>query len=343
MTPELKGHGIPFDPIDFDLEEPIKQDFVQSQEPALGDKPTLADAKKPQLPKKKFATRFVLIFFVLLALSAIGVAAYYYLGKEEEISKRIEVEATLATVKEEKVIVEKNLDEITLQRDQLQVDVEESKSNYKRLLVDFEQEQNANKKLASELDKSVKQITSLKKVLDKEVENNAKISAKLTMSSREYEDIKLQLSQIRMAKEALENRILQMNKKQSHSGVELEKIVVNSSPQDLQPETDLTQETTKVNFQNSPLQASKPVFIPLPPPARLEGQVLVVNKEFAFVVINIGEKDGIKNSEVLDVYHGLEKVGKVQIERIYDTMSSAIIIPESTKQQIKEGDIVRLM
>ncbi|MCG2704118.1 MAG: hypothetical protein L6366_07090 [Candidatus Omnitrophica bacterium] len=89
--------------------------------------------------------------------------------------------------------------------------------------------------------------------------------------------------------------------------------------------------------------ASKPLFIKLGPPARLEGQVLVVNKEFAFVVINIGEKDGIQESQVLDVYRGQDLLGKVKVERIYDTMSSAVILPEATKQELKEGDIVKLI
>ena len=84
-------------------------------------------------------------------------------------------------------------------------------------------------------------------------------------------------------------------------------------------------------------------FISLPTPSELEGQVLVVNDEFAFVVINIGEKDGIEETSVLEVYRGQSLLGKVQVERIYDTMSSAVILPESLTGEIKEGDAVKLI
>jgi hypothetical protein len=59
----------------------------------------------------------------------------------------------------------------------------------------------------------MKVITALKSRLEKEERDNLRFNDKISKITQEYDDIKLQLGQIRMAKEALENRILQMNRK----------------------------------------------------------------------------------------------------------------------------------
>jgi hypothetical protein len=73
-----------------------------------------------------------------------------------------------------------------------------------------------------------------------------------------------------------------------------------------------------------------------------DGRVLVVNKEYNFVVINLGAKDGMKVGTNLLVYRQETVIGKIQVEKIYETMSSATILPETTSE-LKEGDSVKVI
>ena len=83
----------------------------------------------------------------------------------------------------------------------------------------------------------------------------------------------------------------------------------------------------------------KPVVVK--PKADIEGQVLVVNKEFNFVVTNLGRRSTIEPGMILTIIRDSNTIGKVKVEEVYDTMSSAAILPEYKQAGIKEDDHVR--
>ncbi|MFH1094138.1 MAG: hypothetical protein V1739_08350 [Candidatus Omnitrophota bacterium] len=326
MDKEFIGQGIPFDPID-----PEELDSGQKS----SSPQTPADSAKDKKLQKK-GSPIITVVLAVFMIAFMSAAAVLYFVKEDEVKKKLVVEKKLEQVEADYKDLDKELKDTMLVKGQLQMDLERGQENYRKLEVDYKNGLAENETLSTKLESKMKVIATLKSELEKETNTSTNVSTKLERVSRDYDDIKAQLSQIRMAKEALENRIIQMSRKNRRDSVELEKIIVDSDrPAQAAPEGGTV--TGVVT------EAQKPAFIPLGPPARLEGQILVVNKEFAFVVINIGEKDGIKNAEVLDVYRGQELLGKVQVERIYDTMSSAIILPKVTKKEIKEGDSVKLM
>ncbi|MFH1061770.1 MAG: hypothetical protein V1747_02660 [Candidatus Omnitrophota bacterium] len=320
MDKDLKvGQGIPFDPIEPDIDR-VSEPAPRSIEPQ-DYKPT---AGKTKPAKKKGGSPIVVIFLVILAVFAISAAGFLYMEKAKETAFRKNIEVQLEKNILEKLEVEGNLKDTLLKKNQLEIDLEQGRVNYSILMTQYQQAQADNEKMMVKFNGKMELISSLKSKLAKEEKDNSRISEKLAKVNSEFDDVKTQLGQIRMAKEALENRIIEMKrKKELSASVELETIVVDPNSNNAIPATQ--------------------GFSPLPPPAKLEGQVLVVNKEFAFIVVNIGEKDGIKNSDVLTVFKGTQVIGKVQVERIYDTMSSAVILPEQTTKDIQEGDIVKLL
>ena len=74
-----------------------------------------------------------------------------------------------------------------------------------------------------------------------------------------------------------------------------------------------------------------------------QGSVLVVNREFNFIVVNMGSRDGIKPGQYLEVVRNGKPLARVQVERIYENMSAANILAETVGkgEVIKEGDQVR--
>jgi len=82
-----------------------------------------------------------------------------------------------------------------------------------------------------------------------------------------------------------------------------------------------------------------------PPAAAAEDarptQVLTVNRQFNFVVVNVGLRDRVKIGDTLRVEQGGTLVGRVAIEKLYENFSACTIVEEIQPHQIKEGDLVR--
>lgn len=77
-----------------------------------------------------------------------------------------------------------------------------------------------------------------------------------------------------------------------------------------------------------------------PLPRGIAGKVVLVNKDWNFVVLNLGSNDGlVPNAEML-VHRGDKLVGKIQISGVTRQMAIADINPEWVQAQVKEGDFV---
>lgn len=94
-------------------------------------------------------------------------------------------------------------------------------------------------------------------------------------------------------------------------------------------------------------EAKKPAE-PLPPvPAAPAGdqrptQVLSVNRQFNFVVVNMGIQDRVKMGDTLRVEQGGKLIGRVTIEKLYENFSACTITEEISPHKIEEGDLVHL-
>ena len=76
-------------------------------------------------------------------------------------------------------------------------------------------------------------------------------------------------------------------------------------------------------------------------PARakvIDGTVLAVNEEHNFVIIDMGKQDGIRKNMVLMVYRERKLLGKVEVEEVFEDMSSCVILPWFEKVDVKIND-----
>jgi hypothetical protein len=74
-----------------------------------------------------------------------------------------------------------------------------------------------------------------------------------------------------------------------------------------------------------------------------QGRILVVNREFDFVMINLGSNNGIENGTIFGVYRQERLIAKVEAERVYEDMCSAVILSEDKKGNIQEDDKVKML
>ena len=72
----------------------------------------------------------------------------------------------------------------------------------------------------------------------------------------------------------------------------------------------------------------------------LEGKVLKINRDYNFVVINLGSKDGIREGEIFSTYHNNKYIGNVKVETLHETSAAAGFLSNDIKNNISEGDKV---
>ena len=79
---------------------------------------------------------------------------------------------------------------------------------------------------------------------------------------------------------------------------------------------------------------------PPPMPAGLNGRVVVVDPKYDFVVLNIGEKQGVVENGVLMVSRDSKLVAKVRITSVSPDRSIGNIMPGWKLGDVMEGDLV---
>ena len=75
-------------------------------------------------------------------------------------------------------------------------------------------------------------------------------------------------------------------------------------------------------------------------PAGLRGQVVAVDPEYSFVILNIGQNQGVLPKGVMMIARDGRLIGKVQISSVTNTQSVANILPAWRRGDVMEGDEV---
>ncbi|MBU3901677.1 hypothetical protein KKF25_03470 [Patescibacteria group bacterium] len=77
------------------------------------------------------------------------------------------------------------------------------------------------------------------------------------------------------------------------------------------------------------------------PTSSLVGEVLMVNKEHSFIILNLGRANDLTFGDLLSVYRKGELIGNAEVEMVYEKTSAAAILPEWQDVEFKENDEVR--
>jgi prefoldin subunit 5 len=78
----------------------------------------------------------------------------------------------------------------------------------------------------------------------------------------------------------------------------------------------------------------------IPEPIASIGEVLTVNREFAFLVISLGKRDGITEGMVFNIQRDNKNLGQIKVETVRENISAAALINKDTLSEIKAGDMV---
>lgn len=255
------------------------------------------------------------IALILISLSLAGAGFYLY---QKEHAANAALTAELSDLKEREKILKAKLDESGKTINSLETKVQDALTQLSALNTRLEEEKSASAAKDAEL-------AQLNAEAQKQKDAAAALSKKFQEAQESAKIIQSQLKDLESQKAQLEAKIKDMEVKAKQAaqsaqpakaeGVELGKIVVN-------PEAAIEKEKAKA------------------PAAALEGKVLVVNKDYNFAVINVGNKDEAEVGDIFSVYSGSKNIGMIKVDRVHDSMSAASFISSEIKDKIKEGDKV---
>lgn len=258
----------------------------------------------------------IFIVLILVSLSLAGVT-FHLLQKEKAKSASLQQQLDDLMLKQR--VTETKLEEHKKTISQLELQLKDAQTKIDALTADLENE-------TAQKQEALGQLQQLKADLEKQKTLRSDLETKLSQIQKDVEKKQGQLKDLENKKGQLEAKIKdletqmqqaqsQQAKAQGQEGVELGTIVVG-------PEGAPVEGTA---------QQSK---------SALEGKVLVVNKEYNFVVVNLGSKDGVNVDDIFSVYQSEKNIGDIKVAKVHDSMSAADFVSSSTKDQIKEGDRV---
>lgn len=196
--------------------------------------------------------------------------------------------------------------------------------------------------LLKEEERKVKIFTQ--KQLIKTIEAKKVVELNLTKTFRAKEIVEKKFDAERKRTTALEKEVEDKENQISFTLDKLEKEVTARREAEAQlliavrEKRNLERELKKVTRATQTIELEKIVVKPV---SSLAGEVLMVNKEHSFVVLNLGRANNLTFGDFLSVYRNGEFIGNVEVEMVYEKTSAATILPEWKDVEFKESDEVR--
>ncbi|MBI2885263.1 MAG: hypothetical protein HYY15_03715 [Candidatus Omnitrophica bacterium] len=265
--------------------------------------------------------RAVVILLAAVAVLAIGVAGVAMMFQMKERDLRMAKERELLLVQSENQDLTQQLAQVKTAKAKAEQDLVKATSQLEQVVQQLAEERTAKDTLAKSVDDRQREIDRLTKDLDQVRTEKTTLSDQLAALKNQQQGLQEQLSKAQEAKEALAAKI-EARAGSDEPTVELDKVVV-ANPSASAPFAS--------SSSSSPAQAV----------SALQGQVLVVNREYDFIVFNLGKNQGLQIGQEFQVIRGQEVLGRVKVEKVYDELSAAALLPDAKEDSIREGDVVR--
>jgi len=261
----------------------------------------------------KVGTIFLAIFSILL-MSLTAISIFFF---QKELEKRKMVETILEKAQNNEQELDKDLKDIK-----------------KQLFVLEEKNKEADERINSLLDE-LELEEGLREELKKE---NLAIKADLNKETKETEKLRDQLARDLGDSELKLNDLQTQLKKESNYNKELEIKIVNLEQQLMGNARPSKEKIAKANKRvDKEIELEKIEVIPNKVP---QGRILSVDVDTEFVIVNLGEKDGLKIGKMLSVYRGKDYLGDIRITRLQPEMSAADLIPPFSSRTVRKNDQV---
>ncbi|MFH1782672.1 MAG: hypothetical protein ABH848_03545 [Candidatus Omnitrophota bacterium] len=258
------------------------------------------------------------IIFIIILIAAIVLAGFAFLTyqqKQKEYQKRLLLEDKISSIMKDKRKLEKEVFSIKTEKDKIDSEYASLRSNLEILSLEL-REARAKRRTAALQEKELEDLKQTLRSKDVEAQNTAKKLQDLQIS---YQRLNQDHSKLRQEKTSLERKLVELERRP----VDLDTIVLK------EPEEEVI------------VEKRAPSRRPEPKKDLLRGSVVVVNKEYGFVVTDLGFGSGIEQGMYIEIRDSRNLLlGEAEIDKVYETMSSANLLEGADINTIKRGNIV---
>jgi DNA repair exonuclease SbcCD ATPase subunit len=283
---------------------------------AMGEEAKKEEAKTQQEAGTMTVARqgrlVVPLLGVVAGVAIVGAGIAATLLVQEREARKIK-ERQLAVVQAENQDLQLQVDEIQTAKQHVEMELSRAKAQLSEATQQLADAQEAKDALAQTVQERQLEVDRLSKDLEQIRTERGALVKELAELKTQQEAMRTQLSALKQTKADRDTR---GGEASGRASVELEKVVV-AHPEDL-------------------------IGAPMPASAT-QGQVVVVNREYDFIVINLGKRQGLALGQEFQVVRDQQVLGRVKVEKIYDELSAAAILPNSNKDAIREGDDVKAL
>ncbi|MBU0467930.1 MAG: hypothetical protein KKD07_02320 [Candidatus Omnitrophica bacterium] len=280
------------------------------------------------------------IFLVIMAILLVSLTAISMFFFQKEIEKREYAETQLKQSVAKGVGLEAELVKVKKQTLLLEEKNKEADERINSLLDELELEEGLREEiklernvLKDELAKGKEDKIAIQKELNAQIgnfkEKVVQLEEKLKLEISLKEGLKEKISKFEQKAKELEVTIVQLEQNKV-----VPKPVV---PEIVKPSQIVPAVLKESEVEDEEVDLEKIVVIPIEVP---EGRILSVDKETGFVIINLGEKDGVLMGSVMSVYRGKDYLGDIKVSRIQPEMAAADLLPPFSSRLVRKNDQV---
>ena len=289
------------------------------------------------------AGKAVVVLLGIVAALGVGVAGVAISFQMRERDLRVARENELRLVKGEKDELEEQLSEVRQAKSRIERELADAKDDLEAAARQLADERQEKEQLAKTAEDRQQQIDRMLQDLEQARGDQRILTDQLGRLRDEHTALQRQMTSLNQAKTQLEQKVVELSK---HPTVELDKVVVHppaaSGPtvsagafdSAASPRTQADADTASSDAASSPPSPSVGA-------SPLQGQIIVVNREYDFIVVNLGSNQGLALGQEFQVVRGDQVLGRVKVEKVYEELSAAAILPNSNKDAIREGDAVK--
>ena len=244
-----------------------------------------------------------------------------------DMSDELELEKGLREeMKIETVALQEQIEEILLDKEEIAKELEAKEKMQEKLMVNIEISKQKIEAVAAKLKAERKRSQKLSKLYKQKQYEMSELEKKAATQQRAIED---EIAYIEVPEEEDYGFDEDTNRRGTSFGVELEEIVVIPG--------EAMNSKRIFDVQKKPV-IEKPVIVF---DRDSEGRVLSVDIETEFVIVSLGEMDGIEIGDILSVYRDKDYVGDLRITRLQPEMAAADLIPPFSIKGVKKDDQVK--
>ncbi|MCF7837634.1 MAG: hypothetical protein K9N49_03305 [Candidatus Marinimicrobia bacterium] len=266
----------------------------------------------------------LVVVLLLLSIGALVLGGMLY-GKREVLKKRTQLLQDSADT------LARNLRFEGFRRDQLQ-DLETLRQPLALLEVHADNQYLELQETKADLARTREELAQVKEELAQTRAELTRAQERIAALEAEIQRKDVELAQARAQIETLEReqRVLQ---------VEVEELTARLAAAEEAARED---QDTIAALENTIAQMADALGeLPQPPmPQDLKGQVLFVNPQWNFAILDIGSEDGLRVSAELLVHRGDQLVGKLRVTDVRKHMAIADLLLDWQQEPLQEGDHV---